>query len=169
MTSRRQASGILVLVTSVVLLATACAGPIASNPQEEGGEAVPSYGLISVEEARGLIAERLGNEDFVLLDIRTDGEIEAGHIAGTQALDYYAPSFRDELAQLDRERTYLIYCRTGNRTGQTLRIMEELGFEKVYDMDGGITEWRRRGDSICLGPLDAEHTCSEASSLSSDT
>ena len=169
MTSRRQALGILVLVASAGLLATACAGPVASNPQEEGGEAVPSYGLISVEEGRALIEERLGEKGLVLLDIRTDGEIEAGHISGTESLDFYAPSFRDELAQLDREKAYLIYCRTGNRTGQTFRIMEELGFEKVYDMDGGITEWLRLGYPTCLGPLDAEHTCSDASSLPSDT
>lgn len=99
------------------------------------------------------------DEEFVLLDIRTSAEVESAHLPGATMLDFYAPSFRDDLALLDRDATYLIYCRTGNRTGQTRTVMADLGFTQVYDLDGGITQWIARGYPTCARPLDAEHTC----------
>ena len=98
--------------------------------------------------------------EFVLLDIRTTPEIDAGHLSGAVALDFYSDTYRDDLAALDRDLIYLIYCRTGNRTGQTYQIMEGLGFEQVYDMGGGITQLIAAGYPVCLGALNAEHTCS---------
>ena len=101
-----------------------------------------------------------GQSDFVLLDIRTAPEIAESHISGAVALDFYSPTFQDNLAELERQITYLIYCRTGNRTGQTMATMTNLGFEKVFDLDGGIRAWTSRGLPVCAGSLDAEHSCS---------
>jgi len=56
-------------------------------------------------------------------------------------MDSYSPTFADDVETLDRDATILIYCRTGNRTGQTYETMMSLGFEWVYDLDRGITEW----------------------------
>jgi rhodanese-related sulfurtransferase len=60
-------------------------------------------------------------------------------------LDFYAPDFREWLAQLDREKTYLVYCRTGHRSGETVNFMKELGFRRVYDLQGGILAWQSAG------------------------
>jgi rhodanese-related sulfurtransferase len=60
-------------------------------------------------------------------------------------LDFYAPDFADRLAQLDPDVPYLIYCRSGNRSGQTLALMEDLGFTDVADVDGGILAWGDAG------------------------
>lgn len=141
------------------LVLAGCAGPIASTPGAEPEGSRPAYGVITPQQAKELIEEHREDPQFVLLDIRTDPEIEAGHISGTTSLDFYGPAFRDELAKLDRSKTYLIYCRTGNRTGKAYAMMENLDFDRVYDMGGGITAWQSLGYPICIGSLENPHVC----------
>ena len=149
-----------IAVALAALTVAGCATLVSGGSSADEIATVASYGLVTPQQAAVIIAEQDGSEDLVLLDIRTDGEIEAAHIPGAVSLDFYSPTFRDDLARLDRELTYLIYCRTGNRTGQTYRVMQDLGFENVYDMDGGITHWINLGYPVCQGSLDAGHTCS---------
>ncbi|HSO19445.1 MAG TPA: rhodanese-like domain-containing protein [Desulfosarcina sp.] len=79
--------------------------------------------------------------DVVLLDIRTPAEFASGHIAGAIPVDYYARDFVDRLERLDRSKTYLIYCRSGNRSGRSLAIFEKLGFRRAYHLETGIRGW----------------------------
>ena len=60
-------------------------------------------------------------------------------------VDYLSPAFRDEMAKLDREKTYLVYCRTGNRTKGALKVMRELGFKNVSAPCGRHHEVERGG------------------------
>jgi len=107
--------------------------------------AVEGYPDLSPSEARNTIGERSGNPGFVLLDVRTPKEFAEERIEGAVMVDYLSPSFRDEIAKLDREKTYLVYCRTGNRTKGALKIMRELGFPNVLHLAGGITKWKEAG------------------------
>lgn len=102
-------------------------------------------GVLDVDDARIMIQNRLGSEDFVLLDIRTREEYESGHIEGAINIDYYSADFKSELEELDKEKVYLIYCRTANRTIDGSRIMSEMGFKEIYSMSGGIVEWEFQG------------------------
>jgi len=108
-------------------------------------EAVDGYPNLSPLEARETIAKRAGDPRFVLLDIRTPGEFAVGRIAGAVMIDYLSPAFRDEMAKLDREKTYLVYCRTGNRSKGALKVMRELGFRNVQHLAAGITKWKEAG------------------------
>ncbi|AKG90678.1 Rhodanese-related sulfurtransferase [Geoglobus ahangari] len=103
------------------------------------------FKTISPDEAYKLIQENANNPDFVIIDIRTPQEYKAGHIPKAINIDYYSPTFKEELNKLDKSKTYLIYCRTGHRTGNTMPIMKELGFQKVYEIRGGITAWASKG------------------------
>ncbi len=95
-------------------------------------------------EAKQLIDRNAGKTDFVVLDIRTPKEFKAGHIPGAIMLDYYSPGFKKGLQQLDRSKRYLIYCRTGNRTSRTLKIIDQMGFNVIYHMKDGIVDWDRQ-------------------------
>lgn len=100
---------------------------------------------IDADGAYALIQQNAINPYFVILDIRTPDEYASGYIEGSTNLDYYAQSFSDDLADLEKENTYLIYCRTGRRTAEALEMMKELGFMEVYNMMGGITGWEAGG------------------------
>jgi len=100
---------------------------------------------ISTQEALAMIQARTGEPDFVILDVRTQEEYESGYIDGAINLDYYSETFRDDLGELDKGDAYLIYCRTGRRTAESLKIMRELGFIEVHNMLGGITDWKEKG------------------------
>ena len=100
---------------------------------------------IPIEQASDLIQHNTGNTSFVILDVRTSSEYKAGHIKGAENRDYYSDSFKNDLWKISKEKTYLVYCRTGNRSGKTLEIMKELGFNRVYNMTGGIQAWTAKG------------------------
>jgi rhodanese-related sulfurtransferase len=108
-------------------------------------EAVGGFADLSPAEGRETIARRSGDPGFVLLDVRTPSEFAEERIRGAVMVDYRSPSFRDEMAKLDREKTYLVYCRTGNRTKGALQVMRELGFRNVLHLAGGITKWKEAG------------------------
>jgi rhodanese-related sulfurtransferase len=83
--------------------------------------------------------------DLVILDVRTPEEFAEGHIDGATMLDFYEPTFAEQLATLDPDVPYVLYCRSGNRSGQARSMMAELGFTTVDDIDGGILAWQSAG------------------------
>ena len=98
---------------------------------------------ISPSRFKSLLDRHQENPDVVLLDIRTAREFDAGHIQGAVLLDYYSRDFVDRLKAMDREKTYLVYCRSGNRSGKSLVIFEKLGFQRAYHLATGINGWSR--------------------------
>ncbi len=100
---------------------------------------------ISPKEASDLIAKHKNNADFIILDVRTPREFKSGHIEKAILLDYHSKTYTDELKRLDKTKTYLIYCRSGNRSGKTLNLIKDMGFSRVYNMDKGIKGWRSKG------------------------
>ncbi len=100
---------------------------------------------ITPQEASTLIQNNQNNPDFVIIDVRTREELSGGHIENATNIDFYSETFRDMLNNLDKNKTYLIYCRSGARSGSTLDIMDELNFEEVYNILGGIIAWTAEG------------------------
>ena len=96
---------------------------------------------ISARTAKDLIQQNLSNPDFIVLDIRTPREFDGGHIAGAQNIDFYAQTFAQEFRSLDLEKTYLIYCRSGNRSRQLMGAVEKMPFKKVFHMRSGLVDW----------------------------
>ncbi|HSM38355.1 MAG TPA: rhodanese-like domain-containing protein [Candidatus Limnocylindrales bacterium] len=94
-----------------------------------GGEA-PGVRTVSAAAA---VAE-LGSR--TVIDVRTPAELGAGMITGALNIDLQAADFRDLVSALDRSGRYLLYCRTGNRSGQAAAIMRDLGFTDVIDAGG---------------------------------
>lgn len=126
---------------------------------DEPIDGFPPYGKIDPEEAAAVILSLQDDSRFVLLDIRTQQEVETGHVPGAVNLDFRSATFETELAALDRELIYLIYCRTANRSGQAFTLMAQTGLTKVYDLQGGIRLWGELGYPICVESLGEEHRC----------
>ena len=104
-----------------------------------------SFAVATPAAAAETIDDKLGSSGFVLLDVRTPEEYSEGHIAGSANVDFYEGEFADRIAELDRNAEYVVYCRSGNRSGQTTELMRELGFTNVTDIGGGIVEWQAAG------------------------
>ncbi|MDD7885397.1 rhodanese-like domain-containing protein [Flavivirga sp. 57AJ16] len=89
------------------------------------------------------------DSNAVVLDVRTDAEVADGIIPNAIHIDIYqGQAFISEIEALDKSKNYYVYCRSGNRSGQACAIMDELGFENAYNLEGGILEWE--GDLVDL-------------------
>ena len=100
---------------------------------------------ITPQAAFTLIQNNQNDPDFVIIDVRTAAEFTEGYIENADNIDFYSATFRDELDNLDKSQTYLIYCRSGSRSGQARDIMAELNFREVYNILGGILAWEAEG------------------------
>lgn len=97
--------------------------------------------VVSAEEFAAVMAE----PDVVTLDVRSPEEFAEGHIEGAINIDINGPDFAGEVAQLDPNVTYAVYCRSGNRSAAAVAIMEDQGFTDLYDLGGGIGSWQSAG------------------------
>lgn len=88
---------------------------------------------------------QMKNESGVLIDVRTPGEYKKGYIAGSVLMDIFNDNFDSELAKLDKTKTYYVYCAKGGRSEECSEKMLALGFKKVYNLDGGISDWKDSG------------------------
>ena len=82
---------------------------------------------VSVSEAVKVLDSR------VVIDVRGPDEVAEGAIVGATVLDFNAGEFQAKIGDYDRNAAYLVYCRSGNRSGQAVAIMKELGFSDVID------------------------------------
>ncbi len=126
-----------------VLLTSACIQTETNTTKSE--TQIQIIKNITPEGAYILIQENKDNSNFVILDVRTPEEFLGEYIENAVNLDYYSDTFRNNLDKLDKNRTYLIYCRSGRRSENALNIMKELDFREVYNMLGGIIKWKSEG------------------------
>ena len=82
------------------------------------------------------------NEDYYLLDVRTPEEYAEGHLFDAKNINFYDDDFKDQMAALKKDKTVLVYCRSGGRSGKAVTILEELGFTTIYDLEDGFNGWK---------------------------
>lgn len=80
-------------------------------------------------------------KDAYLLDVRTPQEYRDGHLANFINMDYYEAGFSNELEKLNTDNPVFVYCRSGKRSGETVKMLQKMGFKEIYDLKGGITAW----------------------------
>ena len=96
---------------------------------------------LSVTEFSNKVAEA----GVITLDVRTPGEFMSGFIKGAKNIDFQSGNFETEIAALDKNVTYAVYCRSGNRSGQAVKVMHDAGFHNVYNLNGGVIDWSNAG------------------------
>ena len=84
----------------------------------------------------------------ILLDVRTHEEFQSGHIPGALMIDYYKEDFADRISTLDKAKTIYIYCRSGGRSGRAMKMMQQQGCDRLYNLDGGIKAWTGAGRAV---------------------
>jgi len=117
------------------------------QPKNDSGviESPGGTKYISAADAALLIEENKNNPDFVILDVRTPGEYTKGHIENSLNMDVTSQSFAEEAGKLDKGKTYLVHCRSGGRSAKAAALMQMLGLTDIYDIEGGILAWEKKG------------------------
>ena len=133
----------LLCLSIVTILLTGCVdseeASVATNQDGNDSSAKSQFVNMKASEAAKILKNK---PEAVVLDIRTPKEYAEGHIPDAINIDYKADSFESELEKLDRDTTYLMHCRSGRRSANSLEIFEKLGFRHVIHMDDGILGWQ---------------------------
>ena len=119
---------IMAMLASVLLLAGCASG-------------VTGVTNMNVED----FSKKTAESGVVTLDVRTPGEFMTGHIQDAQNIDFESGSFESQIESLDKNGTYAVYCRSGNRSGQAVKVMQDAGFKNIYNLDGGVIDWANSG------------------------
>ncbi len=81
------------------------------------------------------------DKDIVILDVRTPKEIAQGKIEGAVEINWFDGDSAEKIKTLDKNKTYLVYCKSGGRSGKCVNMMSDAGFESLYNLEGGYTAW----------------------------
>jgi len=85
------------------------------------------------------------NKDILLIDVRTPEEFASGHLENAVNINYFDSDFDAQLKKLDKNKTVYLYCKSGRRSANTAEKLEDMGFAKIYDLEGGILNWQAKG------------------------
>ena len=103
---------------------------------------------VSAVEAHSMIQDNASNPDLVIVDVRSVSEFEKEHIKNAVLIPHNSPDLDNILSGMEKEKTYLVYCLIGGRSRSVTNKMRELGFENVYNLDGGIKGWKNKGFDV---------------------
>lgn len=106
-----------------------------STPKGDGGK-------LNAHEFRAKIKE-LKNEQ--LIDVRTPGEYDEGHIEGATNINWNDMNFEQQVSKLDKSKPIMVYCLSGGRSGSAAGALKRMGFTEIYDLQGGMRGWRQAG------------------------
>ena len=92
--------------------------------------------------------ELLSLEDIQLVDVRTPSEYKEGHVPKAQNIDFLDENFDKQIESLDKSKPVIVYCKSGGRSAKCASKLVEKGFEKIYDLEGGFSQWKFKGLSV---------------------
>ncbi len=148
--SRAFASSLVLLLSAIALLLPACerhqATPPASSTTQD--TATSQAAVVTHVDAAGAAELLAADSAVTVLDVRTPGEFAEGHLKGAVNVDFKAADFKEKAAVLDKDTAYLVHCRSGSRSTASLEILKELGFGKIYHLDGGFNAWQKSGQPV---------------------
>ncbi|MFA5298062.1 MAG: rhodanese-like domain-containing protein [Lutibacter sp.] len=81
--------------------------------------------------------------NHTIIDIRTPKEFSEGHIEGAININYFDKTFLEQFSKYGKDEALFVYCKSGNRTSSASVKLAESGFQKIYDLDGGILNWTK--------------------------
>lgn len=103
----------------------------------------------SGSEEKALLSPQEFQDQFkpgvTIIDVRTEEEFTHGSLPNSLNIDFKNPEFRQNISILDKDKTYLLYCASGARSGKALEIMKEEGFKNVFALEGGLNAWQAAG------------------------
>lgn len=93
--------------------------------------------LVTADEMKQIIEL----EDVQVVDVRTASEFEAIRVKSAQNIDFNSPTFDKDIQKLDKSKPVVLYCKGGGRSAKCAKKLKDAGFEKIYDLEGGLSKW----------------------------
>jgi rhodanese-related sulfurtransferase len=125
-----------------------------------------SFLTISVSEAHELIMNSTG---LFILDVRTQEEFNDGHIEGAYLIPHTEIQSRVAELPINTSDPILVYCRSGGRSAEASQTLIDLGFQNIFNMDGGILDWENAGYDVVVDETTTESTPEESTPLVTTT
>ena len=142
---KKRVAGPCVTAFLLFCLLTPAAWSDIKSKQEISREAKARVPHISAQQLLGYLS---GNEDFILLDVRTEAEYQAGHIQGAQWFPRGRLEFYIQDLIRDPDSRVVLYCRSGGRSALASFTMRSMGYTNVVDLEGGFEEWIANGNAF---------------------
>lgn len=119
------------------------ATPVTPEAVQKQPPAAPAAAFQNVDAAS---LQKMTQEDpnVVVLDVRTAQEVANGAIPGSVHIDISRPDFLTKVNQLDKTKSYVVYCHSGRRSVNACNMMANEGFQQLYNLKGGILSWNAR-------------------------
>lgn len=92
---------------------------------------------VDADKFKSLIDEGNG----LLLDVRIPGEVANGTIEGSTNINFNSPTFKSDVEKLDKDKPVYVFCASGRRSGNAMRMMKDMGFKEIYNLNGGYRGW----------------------------
>ncbi|MEX0733930.1 MAG: rhodanese-like domain-containing protein [Steroidobacteraceae bacterium] len=113
----------LILLAFTIACAAVAAGPLSIEPKTLGAR------------------QAWGDQSLVVLDVRTPAEYAEGHIPGALNIPHTELAARIVELSDARSRDIVVYCRSGNRTAQALKVLGDAGFTRLFHLKGDYLRW----------------------------
>lgn len=126
---------------SFLLILTSCQPSNQANDNKDDSSDKVSAPFVDVDVAT--FKSKMGEDNIVVLDVRTPEETAEGIIEGAIEIDYRSPDFAQKISALDKDKTYLVYCRSGGRSVNACNEMTDQGFDHLYNLLGGYMAWSK--------------------------
>ena len=127
----------------LAVLALVAVFAVAACDSGDASSDVPGAYTVTAEEA----VEMIEAGERTVIDVRTPAEYDEAHIVGALLIDVNGPDFADQIAELDADEPYLVYCRSGNRSAQAASQMEDAGLKDIADA-GGLADLAAAGAPV---------------------
>jgi len=139
--SRGLAAAVLAVAAVTGVSACSSDAPASSSTSPAAGQHIAASDFATAMKQPGTI----------VLDVRTPAEFAEGHLPQAKNVDFESADFATQIAGLDKNAAYAVYCRSGNRSGSALEQMSAAGFTHAYDLADGIVAWQSMGGPMATG------------------
>ena len=132
----------------ILLFAVSVCGACHEEPKQgnnESSEAATTPKTAQVIAPNDFFSRLQSTPQAQLLDVRTPGEVALGMIPNCTNIDFNDERFKDRIAELDKGKPVFVYCAKGGRSGMAAKMLTDMGFAEVYDLQGGFTQWQDMG------------------------
>ena len=107
------------------------------------------YENLDAVKTKKIIAKyKKEKKTLTIIDVRTKEEYDREHFPKAKLINFFGSDFEKKLKELDKNKSYLLHCQSGGRSKGALKKMQELGFKRIYHLDGDILAWKKSGGEL---------------------